>query len=200
MNINNLKYLEEVDAILPCVYALVDPIDEEVRYIGKSLFVQSRYYQHIKASTRELTPLYQWIKRLTEQNLYPRLFILEKCGEEELPEKEKEWIKKVNENGARLFNFGGKRFYNYNPYFLNRIANTYGGKLITNKQVACNEPQKWWCGDCQKPFLISGERLVKGQWCSDCTQNEVESTGKNATEIQASRVMGINHILNEMLT
>jgi len=200
MNINNLPYIEEISESLPCIYALVDPIDKEIRYIGKSTLVQFRYYQHLNAAPGESNPLYKWMNQLIVKNLRPRLFVLEVCTEVDASDKEKEWIKKVNDTGARLLNFGERRFYNYSPRFLNKIAHVFNGELITKTQIACTKPLTLWCANCKTRFSIPGLRLIKGHWCPDCTKTEAESTGKSLADIRAAKAAAINHILSEMRT
>jgi hypothetical protein len=59
------------------IYALTDPNDNAIRYIGKSKNPRSRYAQHIAESRkRQNTQKKQWIKRLIDAGQKPGLTIL----------------------------------------------------------------------------------------------------------------------------
>jgi len=59
------------------IYALVDPTDQKIRYIGKSKNPRSRYNQHLKESIqRQNTKKKVWIKSLLDTDQRPELLIL----------------------------------------------------------------------------------------------------------------------------
>ena len=59
------------------IYALIDPTDRKIRYIGKSKNPKTRYNQHIKESQqRQNTKKKQWIKTLLNAGQRPELHIL----------------------------------------------------------------------------------------------------------------------------
>lgn len=59
------------------IYALTDPMDATIRYIGKSASPKSRYKQHIDESrARQNTKKKQWIKALLDAGQQPGLAIL----------------------------------------------------------------------------------------------------------------------------
>ena len=60
------------------IYALVDPRDGRVRYIGKAKDAQKRLKGHLR-ETRRHSPLYSWIAALKKQDLMPSCEILETC-------------------------------------------------------------------------------------------------------------------------
>jgi hypothetical protein len=65
------------------IYALCDPNDHTVRYIGKSASPTSRYKQHILESLeRQNTQKKQWIKKLHDAGQRPDLLILFRTPDE----------------------------------------------------------------------------------------------------------------------
>ncbi|MDQ6662658.1 MAG: hypothetical protein M3Z24_17050 [Chloroflexota bacterium] len=57
------------------VYALIDPRDNRIRYIGIAVGVQKRYYEHLHGLCNRYVR--QWIKELQGIGLCPALHILE---------------------------------------------------------------------------------------------------------------------------
>lgn len=78
------------------VYALVDPRDKTVGYIGKSNNVNYRYSQHLKSKGSDKKS--EWISSLRDEGNVPELEIIEECDEELLDEREKYWIEFHSEN------------------------------------------------------------------------------------------------------
>jgi len=184
-----------------CIYALVDPKTDRIRYVGKSTSAETRYFQHISEAGRNKNKLYSWIKQLLKSDLFPKLYILEKCTEEQLSEKEKYWIKYLNDNGANLFNFGGKRHYHYSVKNLNSIANMFGGKLISqNISNSGGRPLEWLCLNGHGIFFKYTNEIVNGKWCSKCTKDEKIKTGLSSSEVANNRVNNAKEIIGEMLT
>lgn len=60
------------------IYALIDPRDENVRYVGKSNNVNSRYSYHINEyKSKQISKKINWIKSLYKIGLKPELLILD---------------------------------------------------------------------------------------------------------------------------
>ncbi|KEQ11356.1 GIY-YIG nuclease family protein [Endozoicomonas numazuensis] len=180
----------------PSIYALVDPDSKEIKYIGKSVQPTVRYYNHISDSFRKKSAVYIWINKLLELNKYPRLFILEECAEEKLEELEKHWIRKLNNEGVNLLNFGGRRHYVYTPEKLSEIAQRFGGEYLSAHDTANGIWKCYEHGDFKK--LFSG--VTKGQWCNTCTRIESRKTGRNKEQINQCRCALIQDIVQTMLT
>lgn len=85
------------------IYALIDPISNEVRYIGKANDAQKRFKSHL-SETRRNTPVYCWIKSLRERALVPKLQIIAVCAEADWKEMERKAIASARESNARLLN------------------------------------------------------------------------------------------------
>ena len=59
------------------IYTLIDPVTDEVRYVGKSKNPKTRYNQHIKKLDKSMTPKKQWLLGLFDKGLKPKLQIVE---------------------------------------------------------------------------------------------------------------------------
>lgn len=75
----------------PSIYALVDPRDDVVRYVGFSKFPRRRLRFHLKRrnSSRRLSA---WVMELQRLGKQPRMIILERVAEHEWEAIEKRWI------------------------------------------------------------------------------------------------------------
>ena len=74
------------------IYVLIDPVNGELRYIGKTLNLCKRYKYHLKydkGPTRRVA----WIKLLKGKGLVPTLHVLEICNDYTWQERERYWIK-----------------------------------------------------------------------------------------------------------
>ena len=81
------------------IYALIDPIDNRIRYIGKTNNIKERLKRHIKNCKKHgfWTPKNQWIKSLLDNNLTPQIQTLLETTKEEVNNYEIEYIKKYRE-------------------------------------------------------------------------------------------------------
>ncbi len=86
------------------IYALTDPRDAMVRYVGISKHVYKRYYQHIHDANTG-SPKGRWILELLAEELLPSLSILGKAESElEARGEEKYWVEHFSK-GAYLTNW-----------------------------------------------------------------------------------------------
>lgn len=88
------------------VYALIDPRDGKVRYIGCTINAGSREYQH--RNPRSASKLVrQWSSELEAEGLKFVFAVLETCdGYEKGADRERELIKLYRKVGAPIFNGG----------------------------------------------------------------------------------------------
>jgi hypothetical protein len=93
--------------IPPCViYALCDPRDGAVRYIGWSVNAGRRLNNHIceALTIRAVSHKGRWIRSLDRLGLRPQLMILEVVQKADALAREVAWIKEFRSRGARLTN------------------------------------------------------------------------------------------------
>ena len=87
------------------IYALVDPITGEIRYVGKSTDPTKRLSFHLsKRSLKTNSPKNLWIRKLLDKGLRPLLVILQKCDPNKWAEAERGWIVMFRMVGAELTN------------------------------------------------------------------------------------------------
>jgi len=86
------------------IYILKDPINNEVRYVGKSDNPKERFVDHIRKSKYTKTYKNNWIQNLLKQEKKPILEIIDTVQVNEWSEKEKHWIKYYKNIGCDLTN------------------------------------------------------------------------------------------------
>lgn len=94
MKIDN-KYTE-----IAYIYALIDPIDNEVRYIGKTVSPKSRLSGHITECKKLTSTHYRakWIRSLLNKDLKPIIKFLKICPLSEFSKYEIEFIQLYKNN------------------------------------------------------------------------------------------------------
>jgi hypothetical protein len=94
------------------IYALCDPVSDEVRYIGKANDPAKRLITHLSDSKRRKTPVYDWINKLKLENSIPTMRVLA-SSVKDWRELEPLLIKQYIDDGARLLNLaeGGDEPY-----------------------------------------------------------------------------------------
>ncbi len=86
----------------PCyIYALVDPRDGSVFYVGQSVNPQTRFYGHASTGTRSKRDR---IASIRETGQKPKLLILEETIVAERFDRESSWISHYSRMGAPLTN------------------------------------------------------------------------------------------------
>jgi DNA-directed RNA polymerase specialized sigma24 family protein len=89
-----------------CIYALIDPRTDEVRYVGKTVNLQERMWNHCapKRLARSKAWKDRWIAQLIAVGLHPRVLVLEEADPDDWEAVEQRWIRYYRESGARLTN------------------------------------------------------------------------------------------------
>ena len=88
------------------IYALCDPRDGDVRYIGKAVDPAKRLRQHLSSFQLSYyrSQKVSWIKSLLDAGVKPTLTVLEVVPPDEANAAECRWIEKALNMGARLTN------------------------------------------------------------------------------------------------
>lgn len=87
------------------VYALVDPRNGQIRYVGKSTVGRKRARAHLRTSLTERTHKASWVRQLLNLGMVYDIVILERVEEPgQLAFAEKKWISALRFAGARLTN------------------------------------------------------------------------------------------------
>lgn len=85
------------------IYALLDPIDDEIRYVGKSIQPKERLQNH--CAEKSVTWRTNWIRAVMARGHRPRLRILEILDRDDnWQQAERDWIARLRDEGARLTN------------------------------------------------------------------------------------------------
>ena len=95
------------------IYALTDPVTDDVRYVGLTRSPAQRYSQY-RSRGGHTKHLRNWINNLLKNGLAPVMTILEECAcEEESGKAEACWIDAFRDAGFDLINYtsGGERAY-----------------------------------------------------------------------------------------
>lgn len=86
------------------IYALLDPISKNIRYIGKSNNPIKRFKEHINKSKLTVTHKNNWILKLSKNNLKPILCIIDEVSIKEWVFWETYWISQCKTWGFNLVN------------------------------------------------------------------------------------------------
>lgn len=89
------------------IYKLIDPRNNEVRYIGKTINIKRRYKQHLYDKRKSHKS--SWVQSLRNEKLKPILELLETCDIDNWKERENYWIKQFN-NLTNLKEGGGSDY------------------------------------------------------------------------------------------
>jgi hypothetical protein len=95
------------------IYALADPVTNEIRYVGKADRVKSRYASHLReAKSGKKSAKCQWIREVIEFNQMPKLIVLEEIPLDEWKKAEIYYIAECKKLGHNLTNVakGGEGF------------------------------------------------------------------------------------------
>ena len=117
------------------IYALHDPRDGTVHYIGKSNSPRSRLMQHLEDKTCN-TKKVAWIDELAAAGLRPSLEILDEVERKEWPQAERDWIAFAFAEGWPLTNIspGGCGGVDHNGYSSSVLESTIANYLMPHER------------------------------------------------------------------
>lgn len=86
------------------VYALVDPRDSRIRYVGSTKDPEQRYSLHCgcKSGSSAVTA---WVEELRAECLLPQMVEIDQVRAWNTPRQEVHWIRTLSEAGAPLLNY-----------------------------------------------------------------------------------------------
>jgi hypothetical protein len=96
------------------IYALIDPRDDQVRYVGKADNVKERFMSHLRESkTNAKSHKCAWIRTLIAEGLKPVVKTLEEVNIDEWQKAEIYYIQEFRKMGVNLTNhtIGGDGFH-----------------------------------------------------------------------------------------
>jgi hypothetical protein len=87
------------------IYILIDPRDNQIRYVGKTKNAHHRFYSHTAPSMfKDKSHKSKWIKKMVEEGFLPILEVIETTDEYNWESREKYWIKYYKDLGYDLTN------------------------------------------------------------------------------------------------
>jgi len=93
------------------IYGLIDPRDQQIRYVGKSGDPEKRLREHMRlySKNRHLT---HWLKQLKAIGINPTVRVIQKVSKSKWKEAERHWIRTFKWAGVKLTNLsdGGQGF------------------------------------------------------------------------------------------
>jgi len=95
-----------------CIYALLDPRTNDIRYVGATNNPYARMHGHLSACRfKPHWPKSQWIAELGRLNMRPTFCVLEGTNDNLWEESEQRWIDILSQEGHSLLNKapGGKK-------------------------------------------------------------------------------------------
>ena len=135
-----LKNIDENSTV--DIYALIDPRNNTIRYIGCSLNAVKRYERHLtKSQLSKDSHKDRWIKKLMELNLLPDLAIIESVSSNTYQEREKYWIALYGRDNLTNGTDGGDGCVNRSEYTREKLRTSHIGQKAWNKGIP-NSPEK----------------------------------------------------------
>ncbi len=111
------------------IYALIDPRDNSIRYIGKTICPKNRISGHINESKKYDHHRAKWIRSLTKIGISPIFKILKICPLSEFEKYETEFIKKYKSNNLTNSDDSGKGNINRKREIIERSSTKTSKKV-----------------------------------------------------------------------
>lgn len=169
------------------IYVLIDPRDDKIRYVGKTINPTKRFKRHIENSRWKSYHSSRWIKSLYEENLIPIMKIIEETNEEKWEEREIFWIKYYRE----IFDLtnltdGGNNY----PFFKNKKHTEKSKNKMSTSRKGISINQKDDEGKRRAAIIKYCESIKR-------TVYQYSLEGKFIKEwncaIEASKILNCNH-------
>jgi hypothetical protein len=122
------------------IYGLVDPTNNELRYVGKSINPNSRYRKHLQDSKKKISYKDKWIDSLLNKKIKPELLIIDVVSNDNWGFWEIHYISYFKSIGCRLSNLtnGGENPPNHKgrkrtPQEIKKISDSQKGMKRTDE-------------------------------------------------------------------
>ena len=146
------------------IYALVDPRDDSVRYVGRSVKPKARLQQHLSDKTTNLEKI-AWLDDLKTIGLKPALRILEETTADAALEVEGSWIAKGHDQDWPLTNqkaggtgTGVEQYEFFNAYIRPDLVSVFEELPRAKKRYVC-----WQAALAMLPVQQEGVARRKGR-------------------------------------
>ena len=123
--------MEKLTCELAYIYGLIDPRNNEIRYIGKTINPDSRLESHLLESKNTNIKNYRvkWLRKLTRLELKPKIIFLKTCPSDEFEKYETEYIKIYSNNRLTNSDETGQGNKNRKRDVLDRQSESRGRKV-----------------------------------------------------------------------
>ena len=110
------------------IYGLIDPRDQQLRYVGVTVDIKKRLYHHMYPGRHkgDKPQRMNWIRKLRSLGIKPDIFIIEEADATDWVEKEKFWINYFRFIGSDLINV------------------TAGGEGAVGRKINRESMKKFW--------------------------------------------------------
>lgn len=116
------------------IYCLVDPITNEIRYVGITVNLKSRYDSHCYNTRKGNSYKFYWVQKLKQSKMKPKIYILDIIDSKDFQSKE-DWIKKSDERETyliKLLSENGFRLLNHDKLFTFEHSYSFDGNMHKN--------------------------------------------------------------------
>ena len=123
--------MENKSCEISYIYGLIDPRNDEIRYIGKTVNSKTRLSGHITESKDIEVVNYRvkWIRKLISLGLKPKIIFLRTCSSHEYEKYETEYIKIYSNNRLTNSDETGQGNINRKREVLDRQSENRGRKV-----------------------------------------------------------------------
>jgi hypothetical protein len=123
--------MENLTCEITYIYGLVDPRNDEIRYIGKTINPHSRLDSHLLESKNINIKNYRvkWLRKLIRLELKPKITFLRVCPSDEFEKYETEYIKIYSGNRLTNSDETGQGNKNRKREVLDRQSESMGRKV-----------------------------------------------------------------------
>jgi hypothetical protein len=151
------------------IYGLIDPIINQIKYVGWTINIKRRFAQHILlCNLKKNTHKNNWIKKLLSLNLKPSIIILEEVSYDLWNQKEKEWIKFFGRDNLTNSTDGGEGVENLPEETLRRRSELNRGENNPRYGVRASDETRQKMSDshkgippCNKAFELSKKSHIR---------------------------------------